>query len=367
MRRTSRRVERGMRILYGVTGEGLGHTMRARVLIQHLEARGHAVRVAASGRAVDILRRHQVDVIAIRGLELVQLRGALERARTLGRNARRAPGALAHNGRAALAAAAFDPDVVITDFDSFTYLVGRWLARPIVSVDHQHVLSRFLHPRRILRELSYDFPLARGVVRRKLPRCDRYIVTSFFFPEVRGECAATTRLVGPIVRPELDALALAPVPANGEHVLVYQTGSGDPRLLAMLHALRGFRFRVYGATPRAAAPAHVEYRPFSEAGFLADLASARAVVANGGYTTLSEALHLGKPVLSIPIRHQGEQELNAAYLSADGLGERLRLRGATTRELHAALERIATRARPPAVRRAARAQHALDDALAELS
>ena len=62
---------------------------------------------------------------------------------------------------------------------------------------------------------------------------------------------------------------------------------------------------------------NVELRDFDETRFAADLRSARAVIANGGFTTLAEAIRLGKPVLSIPVRHQGEQELNAAYAAAD--------------------------------------------------
>jgi hypothetical protein len=35
---------------------------------------------------------------------------------------------------------------------------------------------------------------------------------------------------------------------------------------------------------------------------------------------MAEAFYLGKPLLSVPIRHQGEQEMNAAYLQALGCG-----------------------------------------------
>ena len=44
------------------------------------------------------------------------------------------------------------------------------------------------------------------------------------------------------------------------------------------------------------------YRPFSEAGFIADLSSARAVIAGGGFTLLGEAVYLQKPILSVPVR-----------------------------------------------------------------
>jgi uncharacterized protein (TIGR00661 family) len=68
--------------------------------------------------------------------------------------------------------------------------------------------------------------------------------------------------------------------------------------------------------------ANVTFRKFDEDQFLVDLASARAVICNGGYTLMSEALHLGKPILSVPLRRHGEQQLNALYLEALGLGRR---------------------------------------------
>jgi uncharacterized protein (TIGR00661 family) len=340
-----------MRILYGVTGEGLGHTMRARVLVAHLRAQGHTVKIAASGRAAEILARHHDDVVRISGLQLVQERGQLERLRTVAANARAAPRALAANLRVARAlASAFPPDVVITDFDSFSYAVGRLAGAPIISIDHQHVLSRFMHPRAVRRQLSYDFALVRGLVRRKLPRCDRYIVTSFFFPAPRLECAATTRLVGPVLRPELLRLSVS----DGGWLVLYQTGAGDPRLPAMLERVAPGRVRVWGAG-----------RPFSERGFLEDLAGASALVANGGFTALAEAAHLGKPVVSVPMRHQGEQELNAAWLAHSALGVNVR-RPTVTRLRRALDEATARRARRVADG-TAEACRALDECLQEVA
>jgi hypothetical protein len=56
---------------------------------------------------------------------------------------------------------------------------------------------------------------------------------------------------------------------------------------------------------------NVTYRPFGEARFIEDLRTARAVVAGGGFTLLSEAVFLHKPVLSVPVERQFEQVLNA--------------------------------------------------------
>ena len=56
------------------------------------------------------------------------------------------------------------------------------------------------------------------------------------------------------------------------------------------------------------------FKPFSEAGFIDDLRTARGVVGGGGYTLMSEAVYLKKPMLSVPIGGQFEQVLNALYL-----------------------------------------------------
>ncbi len=306
-------VDLAMRILYGVTGCGLGHTMRARTLAHHLIAHGHDVKLAASGRAVGILRSHGLDVVAIDGMAMRYERGEVRRARTVADLVRMAPRAIVRNARVALDLS-FVPDVVVTDFDSFTHTVGKLLGVPIISVDHQHVFDRFVHPRDVVARLSSDAPI-RAFVSAKTAKCDAYVVTSFFFPRERARNTTPTTLVGPIVRPEVERAR----PTSGDHVLVYQTTSSDPRLIDALRAVRSARFVVYGLG-RSETLGNVTLRAFDEASFVRDLASARAVVANGGFTALSEALVLGKPVLSVPVKRQPEQELNAAWLEALGVG-----------------------------------------------
>lgn len=311
-----------MHVLYGVMGEGLGHAMRARVVTAALVARGHRVKITTSGRAVDVLRRHHDDVLEIGGLHLRYADGAVARGATLRENLQQTPRRLRHARGAALdAVRAFAPDVVITDFESFSHACGLLLRRPVVSLDHQHVVTLCRHPRAVTRALPRDFVATRAFIGGKTPGCAHYIVTSFFFPPTRVRTARRTTLVGPIVRPEIARAR----PTEGEHVLVYQTAHGDPALLPALAACADTRFVVYGGGSQPAGAtraANVTHRAFSEEGFVHDLASARAVIANGGFTTLGEAAFLGKPALSVPLRHQGEQQLNAAWLEHLALGKR---------------------------------------------
>jgi uncharacterized protein (TIGR00661 family) len=208
----------------------------------------------------------------------------------------------------------FAPDACITDFDSFSHVFGLLFDRPVISIDHQHVVDRCRHDPVVRRRLPRrDYAVTKAVVRAKLPGCRHYVVSSFYFPDLGRD---RTTLVGPILRREILALS----PHAGDHVLVYQTSAATVDVVAALRALPRVRFRVYARGAIADTLGNIELRAFDEQRFLDDLASARAVICNGGYTLMSEALFLGKPVLSIPIDHQGEQQLNAAYLDVLGLG-----------------------------------------------
>src|SRR6187549_3102736 len=77
-----------MRILYGVVGEGMGHAVRSRVVIQHLLDSGHEVEIMASSRACDFLRKHfeQLGVNRIHGFHLIYEENRVRKGKTLWSN-----------------------------------------------------------------------------------------------------------------------------------------------------------------------------------------------------------------------------------------------------------------------------------------
>jgi uncharacterized protein (TIGR00661 family) len=122
-----------------------------------------------------------------------------------------------------------------------------------------------------------------------------------------------TFLFPPLLRQEV----LAAAPTQGEHVLVYVT-SPAPSLAKMLSSVRG-RFIAYGFA-REGEDGNILYKKPSLEGFMRDLTSAQAVVANSGFSLVTEALHLGKPYLAVPVKHQFEQIFNAHWLQKMGYG-----------------------------------------------
>ena len=305
-----------MRILYGVVGEGMGHATRSRVVLQHLVEQGHEVEIMTSGRAKDFLAKHFKGVNRIHGLHFVTEDNRVRLGKTLLSNALEGPGGLTRNIDAYFKLLErFQPEVVISDFESWTYVYAKAHGIPILSVDNMQVINRCRHPDDVLEGYQASFELARAFVKTKLPFCDHYLVTTFFRPPVRKE---RTTLYPPILRPEILAAQSTP----GDHILVYQTAEGNESLEATLRR-SGLPCRVYGmyrGLTDDRVDGKIMHRPFSESRFIEDMASARAVIAGGGFTVMSECVYLHKPMLSVPLEAQFEQILNARWLEKLGYG-----------------------------------------------
>lgn len=307
-----------MKILYGVVGEGMGHATRSRVVIEHLASLGHDLRIVVSGRAHRFLterlgRFSNVQIEEIHGLSLRYFGNRLDRGKSILDNLKQGPEGVRKNVQVyrRVAESGFSPELVISDFESWAALYAQFHSVPVISIDNMQVIHRCKHDKALRTSDDLDFRLARWAVSIKIPRAYHYLVSTFFVPPVRKKY---TTLVPPILREEILSAKREP----GDHVLVYQTADSNHALVPMLQKLP-FRFRVYGMG-RSGREANVELCPFSETQFVEDLRTARALIAGGGYSLLSEAVSLHVPVFSIPVERQFEQQLNARYVAALGFG-----------------------------------------------
>jgi uncharacterized protein (TIGR00661 family) len=307
-----------MRILYGVTGEGMGHAMRSRVVLDALASK-HEIQVVVSGRAADYLAQRSSEVLSVKkiwGYTLAYQDNQLRTWRTVVQNLKGALKGVPKNIRAYLdVTEKFQPEVVITDFESWSYLFGLRHALPIVSIDNMQIINRCTHAPEILDGCARDFRLTNAVVKAKIPGAFHYHITTFFYPPVRKP---NTTLHPPILRPEI----LAARPEPGQHLLVYQTSTSNRALPGILKR-SGRECRIYGLRrdlTGEVVDGNLRFRPFSEAGFIEDLRTAAGVVASAGFTLMGEAVYLRRPMLAVPIAGQFEQVLNARYLQREGYG-----------------------------------------------
>jgi len=326
-----------MRILYGVVGEGMGHAIRSRVVLDEL-VKKHEVQVVVSGRAHDYLAKRADEHLSVKkiwGFTIVTEDNEVSSFRTLLANVKGAfSGGWPRNVRAYFELAEkFRPDVVISDFESWSYLFAKNWRLPVISIDNMQIINRCSHPREITAGVEGDFQLAKAVVKTKLPGAFHYLITTFFYPPVRKP---RTSLHPPILRPEI----LEARSVKGEHILVYQTYTTNQDLPGQLRRT-GRECRIYGLRRdlrEEVRDGNLRYRPFSEATFIDDLRTAHAVVAGGGFTVMGEAVYLRKPMLAEPVGRQFEQILNARYLEREGYG--LAAEPLTEARLNEFLERI---------------------------
>lgn len=303
-----------MNILYGVPGEGMGHATRSKVVIAHLLEQGHDVCVVSSSRAYQLLARtFPGRVHEIRGFHLAYKGLTVSKSRTASLTLRTAPENLLVNFRKYRELLCdMDFDLIISDFESFSYFFARWKRLPVISIDNMQIIHRAQLDVPVPAAERGNLAVARQIVRAKLPRCQHYFVSTFFpLPLTKPN----TTLVPPIIRPEI----LATRASTGQHVLIYQSATNQKDLVPLLQSMPEQKFRVYGFN-REETHGNVQLKAFSEQGFIDDLASARAVVTNGGFSLISEAVYLRKPICAVPIPAQFEQFLNAAEVQQQGYG-----------------------------------------------
>jgi uncharacterized protein (TIGR00661 family) len=235
--------------------------------------------------------------------------------------------ACAHWVRAVRRAAEdFKPDVALTDLEMLVPHVAHRLGLPSLSVgnDHMATLGRLaLPPSEIL-----NWAGTATSIRLLFSAAGQYLIPCFYEVPLRPT-GAPVRRVPPLLRDEV----IATQPARGDHVVAYQGHWTLPRFIEVLEKV-GRPVHVYGMG-RGAARGNVSFMAFDERAFLADLASSAYVICGGSHTLISEALHLGKPVLAMPVVGMFEQHLNSLYLERCGYGMQSRLRRFSLAEVQA--------------------------------
>jgi uncharacterized protein (TIGR00661 family) len=301
------------KIVYGVSGEGSGHSSRAKEIAGHLVDQGHEVRLASYDRGYRNLAE-EFNVQEIEGLHIASEDNQVSKTKTFTENIKKLPeGHKKLNELRHILFKDFQPDAVITDFEPMTAYLANYYDFPLITIDNQHRMRymRYECPD----FLDKDRKVTETVIRAMVPKPDVSLVTTFFFGEVKND---RTFLFPPILREEVLALN----PSNQGHILVYLT-SGFDSFLKTLKPFEREKFLVYGYD-RDDCDGPFQFKPFSKQGFLDDLASCKAVMATAGFTLMTESLYLRKPYLAMPMNGQFEQELNGMWLDDLGYGKNVR-------------------------------------------
>lgn len=299
------------RILYGIAGEGMGHATRSKPIIEHLLKNKHEVVIITSRKPYEFLKNEFQNVHNIHGMHISYKNNRARHLRTLIENTIRLPKGLFFSIRKlAKIIREFKPDIAITDFEPFTSIISRFYKIPVISIDNMHILTNCRHM--IKKRHLRAFLTAKLIISSLVVKADYYLITTFFYPKITKK---STFLFPPVLRQEIRE---AKSTAKG-HILVYQTSQTNKRIISVLKRVNR-KFIVYGWNDERTY-ANIAFRKFNEKNFVRDLASSEGIITNGGFSTISEALYLGKPVLSEPIKSHFEQMINAIYVDKLGYGE----------------------------------------------
>lgn len=298
------------RILYSVCGEGMGHAIRSSVIIEHL-LKDNEVIIFASERAYDYLSEKFDNVYYIEGFNTVYTKNRAKYRSTFIAGMKDLPRNLKRNMKILYSIArTFKPNIIISDFEAYSNLLSKILGIPLISVDNIHIITQ---TKIELPEKYYTERLAaKGVISSFITRPRCYLITTFFYPPIKNKGVC---LYPPVLRNKILNLK----PYTGDHILVYQTSDSNLELIDILKSLNE-RFIIYGFNMEKDED-NLSFRIFNEKKFFKDFESCKAVIANGGFTLMSEAIYLGKPVYSIPVKKQFEQTVNSVYLEKLGYGE----------------------------------------------
>jgi uncharacterized protein (TIGR00661 family) len=127
-------------ILYGVNGEGSGHSTRAKEVLRHIVRQGHTVHVASFDRGLQNLR-DEFEVTEIYGLRLSYVNNRVRYQKTVAKNLLTAPKAVKSNRQLLRLADEWNIDLVMTDFEPMTCHVGHRKRLPVIAIDNQHCIT----------------------------------------------------------------------------------------------------------------------------------------------------------------------------------------------------------------------------------
>lgn len=298
-------------IFYCICGEGMGHAIRSSVIIDRIKDK-YDVYIFSSDRAYKYLNEKFDNVYKIGGFNTVYINNKVSNTKTLINALKRNPLNIKEGYEELYKKARkLSPDVIVTDFEIYATMVSKLLSIPLISLDNIHMIT----------QTAIDYPpkhqgemlKAKGVIKSYVIKPKIHILTSFFYPKIKPKKRAV--LYPPVIREDILKLE----PTIEDHIIVYQTSKESVKLVEQLKSLNE-KFIVYGFN-KDEVDENLTYKLFNENEFYNDLASAKAVICNGGFTFISEAISLKKPIYSVPAIGNFEQTLNGFYVQKLGYGE----------------------------------------------
>ncbi|MBU1078757.1 MAG: hypothetical protein KKH98_15780 [Spirochaetes bacterium] len=302
------------RIIYGINAEGLGHATRSKPIIEHL-MKDHEVMIVTSDKPYMFLKKFFKNIFRTKGFVAIYKKNRINVIKSIFRAFKNTDGKVFLKDLNNLFKS-FRPDIVISDLEPFTIRFSIIKRLPLINIDNQCIyIAGKITPSAKDR---LDYASTKNLVRTWIPKADYFFICSFFSVKIkkRYRLKRNAKIIKPILRNEVLRLKGS---AEKDYILVYQTHDNNYELVDILSQVKQ-KFYAY-KLPENRKIKNIIFRKINATRSLKDLAHCKAVITNGGFSLITEALYLGKPVLSMPILNIYEQKLNGLKVAELGFGE----------------------------------------------
>jgi len=309
-------------LLFIINGLGMGNSTRCHAIIEHLAERGMHVHVLTSGNGLTFFegRQEVASLTPTQPLFYSGNGGCISGWRTMGSLDRllRLNRAKERDVESFLRRQAVD--AVVTDSE-YSAAPAHRRGIPVLGLNNSDVVvTEYLRRRgkpAAIRSQFWCFEFMDYLFHRQ--RCDLVVSPSPLSGELRH---SRIRRVGLIVRRAVREMAAAarhdfPPPRELKRVVFMLSGSGFASKIPFGHGDFPFHVDVVGREGENVGNVTFHGRLMDNARFLAQ---ADALVINGGFSAVSEALALNKPTFVIPLQNHAEQYVNAHLVYDLGRG-----------------------------------------------
>jgi uncharacterized protein (TIGR00661 family) len=294
-----------MRILYGISGEGMGHVAHASEIAKYLQDKNHKVKIITYGKGIDFLK--DFDVFPVEGLHAIYKNGKLSYSRSVFYNLRNFPKNILKQKEISKMVDEFAPDVCITDDEPIVSRIAYSRKIPLVS---SSMMNTFVYKNEKVPFLKKHHQVISKMVTKAItPKADKIIAIALV-NQVSNENKIT--YAPPIIRSAVKRLKTE----KKDFILVYISKSNE-NLIELLKKIDE-RFFIYGSEYNRN-KGNLVFK--KEESFLKDLAECKAIISTAGFTLISEAIYLKKPIFTVPLIGQYEQFFNARTVKEKGFGD----------------------------------------------
>lgn len=284
-----------MKVLYAVQGTGNGHITRAIEIIPELQKRAETD-ILISGIQAELELPFDVKYRYKGASFIFGQKGGIDYLHTYSKNYFR------RFYKEVKSLPVHDYDLVITDFEPVSAWACYFADKPCIGFGNQFACRGEGVPR-----AESEDVLGRLVLNYYCP-----VSTSYGIHFQRYNDKIQT----PVIRKRVRNLIVS----DQGHITVYLTAFSDKKIIKALSKFPDVKWEVFSKHCVAEHKiGNIHLRPVETEQFLKSMASSSGVVCAAGFSSVSEALYLGKKLLVIPMKKQYEQQCNAEALRQMGV------------------------------------------------